>query len=348
MTGHTKMISNLKLDTRKISILILLILLIFAVLTALISGNSGLSPASVFNIIIYKTTGYSFLDMSKSDIAIVWNMRMPRVLMAVLAGIALSTAGALYQGCFRNPLVEPFILGASSGASFGASAAIVFPMLFVSIQISAFVFALAAVTASYFLARQKGEINTVGLVLSGVIIGSVFSALVSIMKYLSEDTQLREITFWMMGGLYHAAWDDIYINAFIIIGCFILAWILAWKLNLLSIGDEEAKSLGINPDKYKTIFIITATLMTSVCVSSVGIIAWVGLMMPHAARLLTGPDNRYVIPLSSLAGAIYLLICDTIARTLTMGEIPIGIITSILGAPFLIWILRAKSGGLFS
>lgn len=334
-------------DRRNLYIFLLIILLICTILFSIISGNSHLSPATVLNIILYKTTGISFGEISSRDIAIVWNMRMPRVLMAILAGTALATAGALYQGCFRNPLVEPFILGASSGASFGAALAIVFPSIFLPIHISAFIFALFAVLAAYMLSRQKGEINSVGLVLSGVIIGSVFSALVSIMKYLSEDTQLREITFWMMGGLYHAAWNDVYINAIVIIMCFITAWILSWKLNLISIGDEEAKSLGINPDKYKTIFIITATLMTAVCVSTVGIIAWVGLMMPHAARLLTGPDNRYVIPLASLGGAIYLLICDTIAKTLTMGEIPIGIITSIIGAPFLIWILRAKSGRLF-
>ena len=334
-------------DRRNLYIFLLIILLICTILFSIISGNSHLSPATVLNIILYKTTGISFGEISSRDIAIVWNMRMPRVLMAILAGTALATAGALYQGCFRNPLVEPFILGASSGASFGAALAIVFPSIFLPIHISAFIFALFAVLAAYMLSRQKGEINSVGLVLSGVIIGSVFSALVSIMKYLSEDTQLREITFWMMGGLYHAAWNDIYINAIVIIICFITAWILSWKLNLISVGDEEAKSLGINPDKYKTIFIINATLMTAVCVSTVGIIAWVGLMMPHAARLLTGPDNRYVIPLASLGGAVYLLICDTIARTLTMGEIPIGIITSIIGAPFLIWILRAKSGRLF-
>lgn len=334
-------------DKRNIYIFLMIIALVCAVFFAIISGNSNLSPYTVLNIILYKTTGISFSEVSMRDLAIVWNMRMPRVLMAVLAGTALATAGALYQGCFRNPLVEPFILGASSGASFGAALAIVFPALFLPIHISAFIFALFAVTAAYMLSRHKGEINSVGLVLSGVIIGSVFSALVSVMKYMSEDTQLREITFWMMGGLYHAAWNDIYINSIVIITCFIISWVLSWKLNLISIGDEEAKSLGINPDKYKTIFIITATLMTAVCVSTVGIIAWVGLMMPHAARLLTGPDNRYVIPLASLGGAVYLLICDTIARTLTMGEIPIGIITSIIGAPFLIWILRAKSGRLF-
>lgn len=342
------MIFNPLGDVRKIIILILLGILCVAMFFAITSGNSELSLKVVLDIILLKLTGYHLDSISPRDMTIVWNMRLPRILMAVLAGIALATAGALYQGCFRNPLVEPFILGASSGASFGAALAIVFPALFLPTQISAFLFALLAVVIAYTLARQKSEINTVRLVLSGVIIGSVFSALVSIIKYLSEDTQLREITFWMMGGLYHAGWSDISINTIVILFCFIVAWIFAWKLNLLSIGDEESKSLGINPDKYKTLFIITATLMTAICVSSVGIIAWVGLMMPHAARLLVGPDNRFVIPIASLCGAIYLLICDTIARTLTTGEIPIGIITSIIGAPFLIWILRAKSGRLFT
>ena len=342
------MISNFLRDSRKLIIVALIVILLMTMFFAITSGNSELSLKSVVNIILFKLTGYNMDSISARDVAIVWNMRLPRILMAILAGIALATAGTLYQGCFRNPLVEPFILGASSGASFGASLAIVLPSLFLPIQISAFLFALLAVAIAYILARQKGEINTVGLVLSGVIIGSVFSALVSIMKYLSEDTQLREITFWMMGGLYHASWSDIYINTIVILLCFIIAWIFAWKLNLLSIGDEESKSLGINPDKYKTLFIITATLMTAICVSSVGIIAWVGLMMPHAARLLVGPDNRFVIPIASLCGAIYLLMCDTIARTLTTGEIAIGIITSIVGAPFLIWILRAKSGRLFT
>ena len=333
-------------DRRKVVILGLLALLVITMFFSLTSGNAEITWKKILNISLYKMFGINLEGFTNREAAIIWNMRMPRVLMAVLAGIALATAGALYQSCFRNPLVEPFILGASSGASFGAALAIVFPTIFLPISFSAFFFALLAVTTAYFLARRKGQINTVGLVLSGVIIGSIFSALVAILKYLAADTQLREITFWMMGGLYHAAWSDIYLNAVIIIICFFIAWIFSWKLNLLSIGDEEAKSLGINPDKYKTLFIIVATLMTAVCVSTVGIIAWIGLMMPHAARILTGPDNRYVIPIASIAGSIYLLICDTIARTITPGEIPIGIITSILGAPFLIWILRAKSGRL--
>ena len=168
------MISNLLEDTRKIIIIALLAALFVAIFFAITSGNSELSLTTICNIILFKLTGYNMDSISARDIAIVWNMRLPRILMAILAGIALATAGTLYQGCFRNPLVEPFILGASSGASFGASLAIVLPSLFLPIQISAFLFALLAVAIAYILARQKGEINTVGLVLSGVIIGSVY------------------------------------------------------------------------------------------------------------------------------------------------------------------------------
>lgn len=333
-------------DNRKIAIILLLILLVFTMFFSISSGNADITWEKIINISLYKMFGINLEGFTNREAAIIWNMRMPRVLMAILSGIALATAGAIYQSCFRNPLVEPFILGASSGASFGAALAIVYPTIFLPISFSAFLFSLLAVVSAYLLARKRGQINTVGLVLSGVIIGSIFSALVAILKYLAADTQLREITFWMMGGLYHASWSDIYLNAIVVFICFTIAWILSWKLNLLSIGDEEARSLGINPDKYKTIFILVATLMTAICVSTVGIIAWIGLMMPHAARILSGPDNRYVIPIASISGAIYLLVCDTIARTITPGEVPVGIITSILGAPFLIWILRAKSGKL--
>lgn len=339
------MISNANKHT--IVFLILCALLFILTLFSISSGNSELSLDSVLNVLSYKIIGYNFAPITQKELVIVWEMRLPRILMAILTGIALASAGTLYQGCFRNPLVEPFILGASSGASFGASFAIIFPTLFLPLQVSAFIFALIAVVTSYTLARQKGTLHTTTLVLSGVIIGSIFSALVSIIKYLSEDTQLREIVFWMLGGLYHASWEDIPINTLVILICFIVAWIFAWQLNLLSIGDDDAKSLGINPEKYKTLFIILATLMVAICVASVGIIAWVGLMMPHFARLLIGPDNRFVLPIAALSGAIYLVLCDTIARTLSAGEIPIGIITSIIGAPFLIWILRAKSGRLF-
>ena len=273
---------------------------------------------------------------------IVWDIRMPRLLLACVTGMAMAASGAVYQGCFRNPLVEPYILGVSAGAAWGASLAVVFPLLFPNGQVSAFLFALLAVLLSFFLARTRGETPPVTLVLSGIIVGSLFSAFVGIMKYVSSDTELREITFWMMGGFYYAGWQDVFVTACTVFPCLALLTALAWKLNILSLGDEEARSLGLQPDLCRAAFIVLATLAASVCVSAAGIIAWVGLMMPHAARMLFGPDNRWVIPASGILGALYLLLCDTLARTLTGAEIPLGIVTSIVGAPYLLWLLRAK------
>lgn len=324
-----------------LAICLLFILLIFAVIFSLLSGNLDLSVGDVIAVILYK-----FFNIGQIDAAneiVVWNLRFPRILMAILAGFALAGAGAIYQSIFRNPLVEPFILGASSGASFGASLAILLPTIFISLELSAFGFSLLAVFVAYILAFNRNITNSVSLVLSGVIVGSIFSSLVGIMKYISEDTQLREITFWMMGGLYHTSWHDIFINAIFGLPCFILAILFAWKLNLLSLGDEEARSLGVNPQVYKCFFIVIATLMSALSVASVGIIAWIGLMMPHAARMLIGADNRVILPIAGLLGAIYLIICDTLARTLSSGEIPVGIIVSLLGAPFLLWILKVRS-----
>lgn len=323
-------------------------ILLFMLLYAFIAGNYDISSIKTFSIFTEKIFGFPLVDTSNLDKVIIWDIRLPRIIMAILAGIALSTAGASYQGCFRNPLVEPFILGVSSGAAFGAALGILFPQVFITIQISAFIFSMLAVTLSYFLAKNRNKVAGISLVLSGVIVGSIFSALVSILKYMSEDTQLREITFWMMGGLYYSTWSDIPVNLVIICICFIVVWFFSWKLNILSMGDYEAKSLGVSPEKYRALFIVVATLMTSICVSTVGIITWVGLMMPHAARLIVGPDNRFVIPVAGIMGAIYLIFCDTLSRTISSAEIPIGIITSIVGAPFLLWLLRTKSKGMFS
>lgn len=273
---------------------------------------------------------------------IIWNLRLPRILLTIMVGVGLGSAGAVFQGCFRNPLVEPYILGVSSGAAFGAALGIVIPTFILSLQASAFVFALAAVLLTYGLGRIRGETPVVTLILAGVIVGSVFSALVSILKYVAQDTALREIVFWLMGGFYYATWRDVGVIAPVVLLSFAWQWSLGWKLNVLSLGDEEARTLGVSPEKYKLTLIILATLCTAVSVSAVGIIAWVGLMAPHATRMMIGPDNRFVIPASAMIGAVYLLICDTLARTLTSAEIPIGILTSLLGAPYLFYLLRAK------
>ncbi len=197
------------------------------------------------------------------------------------------------------------------------------------------------------LARVRGETPIVTLILAGVIIGSIFSALVSLLKYISDDTALREIVFWLMGGFYYATWSDIWMIAPVVIIGFLILWALGWKLNILSMGDDEARTLGVNPEKYKFIVVAIATAITAFSVSLVGIIAWVGLMMPHASRMILGPDNRFIIPASFMMGGIYLIICDTLARTVTSAEIPVGIIASILGAPYLCYLLRNKGRVIF-
>lgn len=273
---------------------------------------------------------------------IVWKIRLPRVLLCITVGTALSSAGAIFQGCFRNPLVEPYILGVSSGAACGAAIGIVFPWLPVSVQLLAFAGGAVAVICTCGMARVRGRMPTITLVLAGIVVGSVFSALVGIMKYVAQDAALREIVFWLMGGFYYVTWDDVRLITPIVIGCFFFSWALGWKLNVLSMGDEEARSLGVNPDRIKLLLLTLATLMTALAVSVVGIIAWVGLMVPHAARMTAGPDHRFVLPLASLLGGGYLIVCDTLARTLTSAEIPVGIITSLAGAPYLFFLIRAK------
>ena len=277
---------------------------------------------------------------------IIWDIRLPRTLLTMAVGVCLSVSGVVFQGCFRNPLVEPYVLGASSGAAFGAALGIVFPAFFLSVQIMAFVFSALAVAMAYTMART-GPDTPVTLVLSGIITGSVFAALVGLLKYLAQDTALREIVFWLMGGFYYAGWQEVRILFAVAAVGLCIVWISGWQLNVLSMGEEEAKSLGINPGRTQFTLISLATLMTAAAVSATGIIAWVGLMIPHAARLVTGPDHRRVVPVSAVLGAIYLIICDTLARTLTTAEIPIGIITSLVGAPYLFYLVRTRGGQIF-
>ena len=279
--------------------------------------------------------------------AVLWNLRLPRVLLAVTVGAALAASGAVFQACFRNPLVEPYILGVSSGAAFGAALGMVLPAFPFSIQLAAFLGAIAAVTLVHVLSRGRGDAPVVALVLSGVIVGSVFAAGVSILKYLANDAALRDIVFWLMGGFYFASWRDAAVAAPSVAAAMAVMMAGGWRLNVLSMGDHEAQSLGIEPRRARAILLAAATIATAVSVSVVGIVPWVGLMTPHAVRLVVGPDNRLVVPGSALLGALFLLACDTAARSLTSTEIPVGIVTALLGAPFLAYLVRQRTAGLF-
>lgn len=316
--------------------------LVAAAVVTLTLGSYNISVGDVWQVISTHLAGGDSRALNKLHNTVIWQIRAPRVLLVILVGAALATSGTVYQGTFRNPLVEPFILGVSAGASLGAALGIVFPGLFLGVQLGAFVFALGAVALAYFLSRVDGQTPTVTLVLAGLVISSVFQAIVSIMKYLSDDQALRTITFWTMGGFSFATWADIRTLALPLIIGIVALWALGWKLNVLSMGDDEARAMGVNPELLKLCLIVAATLITALAVSAAGIIAWVGLMTPHAVRMILGPDNRFVIPASALLAGLYLLACDTLARTLTGAEIPVSIITSILGAPYIFYLLRAK------
>lgn len=329
-------------ERRKVAFLLALTgLIVVAGVVALLTGTYSVSPLEVIEVL--QRNLLSSVDAgSPVHQTVVWEIRLPRILTAILVGFALAVSGAVYQGCFRNPLVEPFILGVSAGASLGASIGILYPGLLWNVQSAAFLFALVAVALVYGLSRVDGRNPTLNLILAGIIIASLFQAAVSILKYLSDDASLRAIVFWIMGGLYYANWSDVAVLAPLLGVGLLLFWASSWRLNVLSLGDVEARSLGVNPDRLRLLLIVVATLLTAVSVAAVGIIAWVGLMMPHAARLVLGPDHRFVIPAAGLMGGLYLLACDTLARTLIGTEIPISIVTSILGAPYLFYLLRRR------
>jgi iron complex transport system permease protein len=322
--------------------------LLLACLVSLSVGSVKVEIRDIIDVLISKL-GIGSADSSagQSAMNIIWDLRLPRILLVIGVGMALSTSGAVYQSILRNPLVDPFILGVSSGAAFGAAAAIVIPGFPFSIEICAFFFSIIGVLSAYLIARVRGQTPVVTMILAGIIINSFFASLVSLLQYLSNNSDLRELSFWLLGGFYYSDWKDaLTVLPLSILGCTVI-WLFGWRLNILTLGDDEAKSLGVNPEKNKLILVIIATLITAVSVSTAGIIAWIGLMVPHLARLIMGPDNRYLVPASSIMGAIILVLCDTISRNLTVGEIPVGIITSIVGAPYIVFLIKSKRKAFF-
>lgn len=280
--------------------------------------------------------------------SIVFDVRLPRVVCAVLAGGALALAGLLMQGIFRNPLVSPYTLGVSDGASLGASIAIVCASQLAArgldlgrwlTPLLAFLMALVAMGLVYAISRVVRSSTSV-LVLSGVAVGYLFSAGVSTIKYLADSSDLPELVFWRMGNLMGLRWDVAAILAVVLAAAFVLAMRRAWDLNALVLGREEATALGVNYRRVQTLTFVLATVLTATAVSFTGIIGFVGLVAPHVARILVGNDHRYSIPAAVLFGAILMLAADTLARTLfAPTELPVGIVTSFIGVPFFLYLI---------
>ena len=309
------------------------------------AGRYPLTPAEIILSIAQRVSGHSF-GMGTDAVSIVMDNRLPRTLSGALVGAALAASGCAFQGLFQNPLVSQGVLGVSSGAGFGAALSI---LLFSGTTFApefAFVFGLAAVWLSFMVARMCGEVTALMLVLGGTIVSSIFSALLSFLKYVADPTnELASIVFWNMGSL--ASIDSSVIPvayAAMLVGMLLLLFSASW-INVLSMGDQEAFSMGLNVKRARLIVVSGATLATAGAVSIAGTIGWVGLIIPHMARFLVKSDNRRLIPYSMLMGASFLILIDTLCRTLTGAEIPLGIMTSLIGGPFFIYLLRRYKGG---
>lgn len=272
---------------------------------------------------------------------VVWNLRLPRLAAAILVGSSLAAAGATYQAMFRNPLVSPDILGVSAGAGLGAVVAIFLALPLAGVQLLAFVGGLGAVILVYAvsLANQRND-PVLLLVLAGVAVGTFLGAGISLIKIMADPyTQLPTITFWLLGGLNTVSVTELkWALPFVLVGL-IPVYLLRWRINLLSLSDTEAQSLGLNTARLRVGLIFCATLMTAAAVSFTGIIGWVGLVIPHMARLLVGPEFSRLLPTSLFMGAIFLLLTDNLARNATQMELPLGVLTAMIGAPFFLYLL---------
>ncbi len=280
-------------------------------------------------------------DWSETTYSVVMDVRLPRILAGLLVGAALSISGASFQGVFQNPLVSPHILGVAAGAGFGAALAILFFDNIWMIHLISFLFGLASVAMTYALSRVYKMTPVLMLVLSGIVVGSLFSALTSLLKYMADPmNKMPAIVFWLLGSLNHVSFKNLLITLPIFMVCMAVLLLVRWRINLLSMGEEDAKSLGINTEALKAVIILSATIATASAVCISGIIGWIGIMIPHIGRLIVGPDHKYLLPISMVIGAAYLVAVDTIARTAMTTEIPIGILTAVFGAPVFAFLLR--------
>jgi iron complex transport system permease protein len=316
-----------------------LVLPLFLFLISLGIGTYGISPRGLFKAVLSVASPASHPDVPAAYRDVLLRIRLPRILLALAVGAALSVSGASLQALFKNPLVNEYILGISSGAAFGAALSLVFLGRSFPPQVAGFVFAVVAVGA-VLLISGKAESHFISLLLTGIIVTAFFSALLSLVEFFASPYVLQALFFWLMGSLSLASWKDLSISLpLIAIGLGIL-FLLRWRLNVLSMSDEEARSLGVNVRREKILVISATTLITAAATSIVGIIGWLGFIVPHFVRLMFGADNRRIIPVSAAMGASLMMVADDIIRGVSSFEIPIGIFTSLVGIPVFLVLLK--------
>ncbi len=345
--------------SRIYSLLLLAGLLVAVILFATAVGSVPIPLATAFEVMVSRLP---FVDITPSvpDIPggtltleslrmIILDIRLPRVLLAGLVGAALAVAGATYQGLFRNPLADPYLLGVASGAGLGATVAMLIPftltwVAFGAVPLFAFIGGIGAVSVVYMLGRVGKTMPTTTLILAGVALGSFLASITSYLMTIAGE-QLQGLVFWLLGGLYVAKWSEVWVVLPAVLAGFIIMWIHARPLNVMQLDEEQAQQLGINVGRVKLVLLGAATLTTSAAICFTGLIGFVGILVPHAVRLIWGPDHRFLLPLSMLVGAIFLILADTLARTIVSpAGIPVGVITAFCGAPFFLYLLRKRKG----
>lgn len=329
---------------RRITLLIILLVAIF--LASFCLGRFSVPFPELLKILLSRFISFNQTWTTQME-AVVLNIRLPRILLACLVGCCLSVAGASYQGVFQNPMSSPDILGASSGAAFGAALAILLGASSKLTTLSAFVFSLVTVCIVYLIGQRAPGKSVINLILAGIMISSLFTAGTSYIKLVADPSnQLPLITYWLMGSLSGAKNRDVMFVVFPMAAGIIPLFLMRWRINILTLGDDEAATMGINPNRLRFFVVICATLITAASVSVSGMIGWVGLVIPHLCRKIIGNNYAFLLPASMIFGAAFLLIVDNISRNLLATEIPIGILTAFIGAPFFIYLIMRKDGTL--
>ena len=323
--------------------LILAVLPLGAALIALGIGRIFIAPGDVAAALASRfDPGTEVADLVKMTI---WNLRMPRILLAALVGAGLSVAGCAFQSLFANPLATPDTLGVASGAAFGAALGILLGFDLIGIQIMGLAMGGAAVALTWLAGSGRDRGGLSYIVLSGIMIGSLFSALISFIKFAADaESQLPAITYWLMGGLDKANYHTLALGAPVIIAGIILFILIRWRMNLLPLSDDEAKASGVDIRLLRAVTVVAATAITASCVSMCGQVGWVGLLIPHMCRMVFGNNHLSIVPASVSFGAVFMIIVDTMARSISAAEIPVSILTAIIGAPVFIILMR-RSGG---
>ena len=322
---------------------LLIFLLPFAAAVICIGiGRYNISPAESLGILLSPLTGR---EVDPQGWSVIYHVRLPRILLALAVGMGLSVSGASFQSLFSNPLATPDTLGVATGASFGAVLALLFTRNILVVQLAALLMGLAALAGTCLISRLNGKSSILMVVLGGMVVSSLFQALVSLAKYVADpEEDLPAITYWLMGSMSRATYQGLAVGIPLILLGVAVLFLLRWRLNILSLQEDETKALGIDVKKLRLIVMAAATLVTAACVSLCGQVGWVGLLIPHAARMLYVSDNRKIIPVSIGLGSAFMVAIDTASRAATAAEIPVSILTAIIGAPFFIILLR-KTGG---